>query len=96
MESKERTRSGRSLFEMAEIRDGWAAPRRNGPVENLDPRLKTLSLSDRQLTLAIGALEHALEELNSLPATDQARKEVESCLFVMRQAQPALPPPKTP
>lgn len=100
MEAKDNRRTIRSLFEMGEMRPGapGAAPRRPGPgpTENATPGLKTLSLSDRQLTLTIGALEHVLEDLQRLPGTETVRKDLENVLFVMRQSQAALPPPKAP
>lgn len=99
MEARDNRRTIRSLFEMGEMRGGAPQPggaRRPGPTpsESSDSRLKTLSLSDRQLTLTIGALEHVLEDLQRLPGTEAIRKDLENVLFVARQAQAALPPPK--
>lgn len=109
-------RSGRSIFDMAEIRGGWGTgraaarggsaerapePPQDRPVERPmdrslerqpDPRTKSVSLTDRQLALTIGAIEHVIGEMRRLPGTEATLKEFESCLYPLRQALAILPP----
>lgn len=111
-------RSGRSIFDMAEIRGsgGWGSGRsaaRGGSAERApepqperplerpidrsaerqpDPRTKSVALTDRQLALTIGAIEHVIGEMRRLPGTEATLKEFESCLYPLRQALAILPP----
>ncbi|HEY9899249.1 MAG TPA: hypothetical protein V6D00_08720 [Pantanalinema sp.] len=111
-------RSGRSIFDMAEIRSGSGlgtgrAAARGGSAERApeapqdrplerpiersterqpDPRTKSVSLTDRQLALTIGAIEHVIGEMRRLPGTEATLKEFESCLYPLRQALAILPP----
>jgi hypothetical protein len=57
-----------------------------------DPRTKSVALSDRQLALTIGAIEHVIGEMRRLPGTEATLKEFESCLYPLRQALAILPP----
>lgn len=104
MEPANKGRSARSLFEMGEIRrTDWSrpTPRPDTPAEEkssdrpADPRLRNVGLNDRQISLAMGALEYAIAELRALPGTELAVKEYESCLYPLRQALAILPPPES-
>jgi hypothetical protein len=100
MDATNKGRTGRSIFELAEIRPtgSWQPPRPRAdrpadPVaERSEPRSKSVGLNDRQLTLAIGAVEHVMAELRRLPGTEAPVKEYESCLIALRQALAVLPP----
>lgn len=105
MEATNKGRSGRSIFDLAEIRPNaaWQPPRPRSdrpadppPVERSESRLKSVGLSDRHLALAIGAVEHVMGELRQLPGTEAPLKEYESCLYALRQALAVLPPPMAP
>lgn len=101
MDSANKGRTARSIFEMGEIRrTGWTRPsdRPSSPAEekrnerSADVRLRNVSLSDRQLTLAMGALEYVIAELRMLPGCEGAIKEYEAALYPLRQALAVLPP----
>lgn len=101
MESANKGRSARSIFEMGEIhRSGWTRPsdRPNSPAEDktserpANVRVRNVPLSDRQITLAMGALEYVIAELRTLPGCEGAIKEYEACLYPLRQALAVLPP----
>ena len=58
-----------------------------------DVRLKTVSLSERHLSLAIGAVEHVLASLRRLPGTEAPAREYETILHALQQALAVLPAP---
>jgi hypothetical protein len=58
-----------------------------------DVRLKTVSLSERHLSLAIGAVEHVLSGLRRLPGTEAPAREYETILHALQQALAVLPAP---
>lgn len=102
MEPLNHERSGRSIFELGEIRgSAWGSgrPARNTSSERshepnerpVEARLKNVPMTDRQLSLSIGAIEHAMIELRRLPGTEQAIKEMDGCLYTLRQALAVLP-----
>ena len=98
MESANTGRSARSIFEMGEIRrSNWNRQAPRPGAEEKDPpadiRVRNVAFSDRQITLAMGALEYVISELRALPGTDATLKEYESCLYPLRQALAVLPPP---
>jgi len=106
MEEKDNTeRSIRSLFELGDMRRStWGSGReaRNGapapeqPAERgIDQRLKNVGLTDRHISLSIGAIEYVMVELRRLPGTEATLKEYEACLNSLRQALAVLPAAKS-
>jgi len=63
------------------------------PERAADVRLKTVSLSERHLSLAIGAVEHVLSGLRRLPGTEAPAREYETILHALQQALAVLPAP---
>lgn len=104
MEPKDNTeRSIRSLFELGDMRRStWGsgrearnAPAPDQPERGMDQRLKNVGLSDRHISLSIGAIEYVMVELRRLPGTEATLKEYEACLYSLRQALAVLPAAKS-
>ncbi len=106
MDQKDNTeRSIRSLFELGDMRrSSWsgnresrgAAPATEQQVERtLEQRLKNVGLTDRHISLSIGAIEYVMVELRRLPGTEATLKEYEQCLYSLRQALAVLPAAKS-
>lgn len=106
MEQKDNTeRSIRSLFELGDMRrPTWGGARdtraagpsaAEQPVERtMEQRLKNVGLTDRHISLSIGAIEYVMVELRRLPGTEATLKEYEGCLYSLRQALAVLPAAK--
>lgn len=102
MEQKDnKERSIRSLFELGDMRRStWSsgretraqAPAADQPVERtMEQRLKNVGMTDRHISLSIGAIEYVMVELRRLPGTEATLKEYEACLYSLRQALAVLP-----
>lgn len=106
MEQKDNTeRSIRSLFELGDMRrPTWGGGREtraagssaaDQPMEHpMEQRLKNVGLTDRHISLSIGAIEYVMVELRRLPGTEATLKEYEGCLYSLRQALAVLPAAK--
>lgn len=98
MEASHNARSGRSLFELGEIRHtSWKAGRPaassdSSPAPVSEGRHKNVNVTERQLSLAIGAIERVSDELKELPGTEGTLKEYDVLRQTFQSALAVLPP----